>query len=119
MFEHALKAFGWMRAFDGFTGNGSGDADSDDPTAILKSKLSAARKAGLPIGGLSPAKILEWEKNGWSDLFNNRFGTSAKVMILTSIFILNFASLLLVSSRRLLRLFRSLSTRRHRTFGSK
>ncbi|KAJ6614533.1 hypothetical protein B0H10DRAFT_2221272 [Mycena sp. CBHHK59/15] len=72
MFEHALKAFGWMRAFDGFTGNGSGDADSDDPTAILKSKLSAARKAGLPIGGLSPAKILEWEKNGWSDLFNNR-----------------------------------------------
>ncbi|KAJ6611680.1 hypothetical protein B0H10DRAFT_2285043, partial [Mycena sp. CBHHK59/15] len=79
MFEHALKAFGWMRAFDGFTGNGSGDADSDDPTAILKSKLSAARKAGLPIGGLSPAKILEWEKNGWSDLFNNRFGTSAKV----------------------------------------
>ncbi|KAJ6612778.1 hypothetical protein B0H10DRAFT_2278296 [Mycena sp. CBHHK59/15] len=62
-----------------FERNGGGDADSDDPTAILKSKLSAARKAGLPIGGLSPAKILEWEKNGWSDLFNNCFGTSAKV----------------------------------------
>jgi len=68
-----------MRAFDGFTGNGGGDADSDDPTAILKSKLGAARKASLPIGSLKPATIMEWEKNGWSDLFNNRFGASAKV----------------------------------------
>ncbi|KAJ7328892.1 hypothetical protein DFH08DRAFT_815643 [Mycena albidolilacea] len=79
MFERSLKTFGWIRAFEDFTGNGGGDADSTDPTAILKGKLNAARKGGRPIGGLTPSTILDWEKNGWYDLFNYRFGTSAKV----------------------------------------
>ncbi|KAF8207988.1 hypothetical protein K438DRAFT_1961490 [Mycena galopus ATCC 62051] len=52
-----------MRAIDGFTGNGGGDADSDDPTAILKDKLS-----------------VDWEKEGWRELFDLQFGTSAKAL---------------------------------------
>ncbi|KAJ6528963.1 hypothetical protein B0H19DRAFT_1333663 [Mycena capillaripes] len=55
-----------------------GDADSDDPSAILK-KLDAARTAGLPIGTLKPAVLETWENHGWRDLFTQRLGTSAKV----------------------------------------
>jgi hypothetical protein len=47
MYGHSLETFMWMRAFESFTGNGGGDADCDDPEAILKKKLVAARKLGL------------------------------------------------------------------------
>ncbi|KAJ7854870.1 hypothetical protein B0H13DRAFT_2358219 [Mycena leptocephala] len=70
---------GWIRAFESFTGNGGGDPDSDDPEAILKKKLAAVHKSGLPLGSLKPSTITEWEDNGWWDLFNDRLGTSAKV----------------------------------------
>ncbi|KAJ7513154.1 hypothetical protein B0H11DRAFT_2213683 [Mycena galericulata] len=77
---HVYKVtFEWMVAFDAFTGNGGGDPDSDDPTAVLKVKLTAARAAGLAIGSLTPATIIEWDKNGWRTLFDDRLGNSAKV----------------------------------------
>ncbi|KAF7358088.1 Histone acetyltransferase [Mycena venus] len=79
VFERALKTYAYMRAFDGFTGNGGGDADSDDPTAILKHKLNAARNAGIPLGALKASTIEEWESEGWRELFDLRFGTAAKV----------------------------------------
>ncbi|KAJ7847977.1 hypothetical protein B0H13DRAFT_2404812, partial [Mycena leptocephala] len=79
MWLRSLDAFQWIRAFESFTGNGGGDPDSDDPEAILKKKLAAARKSGLPLGSLKPSTITEWEDNGWWDLFNDRLGTSAKV----------------------------------------
>jgi hypothetical protein len=72
VFERALKTYAYLRAFDGFTGNGGGDADSDDPTAILKHKLSAARSAGIPLGALKASTIEEWEKEGWRELFDFR-----------------------------------------------
>ncbi|KAJ7310895.1 hypothetical protein DFH08DRAFT_943907 [Mycena albidolilacea] len=79
MYGRSLETFTWMRAFESFTGNGGGDADCDDPEAILKKKLVAARKSGLVLGSLKPATITEWEENGWWTLFNDRLGTSAKV----------------------------------------
>ncbi|KAJ6486656.1 hypothetical protein C8R45DRAFT_1097951 [Mycena sanguinolenta] len=79
MYVRSLDTFVWMRAFNSFTGNGGGDADSNDPAAILKGRMKAARSAGLHLGTLKPATILEWEKKGWWDLFNDRLGTSAKV----------------------------------------
>ncbi|KAJ7435648.1 hypothetical protein B0H11DRAFT_673196 [Mycena galericulata] len=79
MWGRSLDTYTWMRTFEGFTGNGGGDADSDDPTAILKKKLVAARKSGLHLGALNPATITEWEDNGWCELFDDRLGTSAKV----------------------------------------
>ncbi|KAJ7258140.1 hypothetical protein C8J57DRAFT_1516025 [Mycena rebaudengoi] len=79
MYTRALETFTWMLAFESFTGNGGGDPDSDNPTAILKSKLAAARRSGLHVGSLKPATITEWEDNGWRDLFSDRLGASAKV----------------------------------------
>ncbi|KAJ7779325.1 hypothetical protein DFH07DRAFT_1030077 [Mycena maculata] len=66
----------WTRSVDG---NGCEDPDSDDPTAILKSHLDGARKAGLVVGSLRPDIIKTWNDNGWWDLFNDRLGSSAKV----------------------------------------
>ncbi|KAJ7663567.1 hypothetical protein B0H17DRAFT_1211578 [Mycena rosella] len=79
LWTRSLETFTWMLAFDSFTGNGGGDADSDDPAAVLKGRLVDARKAGLHLGSLKPATIMEWENNGWWDLFNERLGNSAKV----------------------------------------
>ncbi|KAJ7237815.1 hypothetical protein C8J57DRAFT_1529065 [Mycena rebaudengoi] len=79
LYTRSLNTFTWIIAFEGFTGNGGGDPDSDDPTAILSSRLSAARTAGLVVGSLKPATIQQWEDNGWRDLFNDRLGASAKV----------------------------------------
>ncbi|KAJ6536517.1 hypothetical protein DFH09DRAFT_1091274 [Mycena vulgaris] len=79
LYTRSIEMFTWMVAFEGFTGNGGGDPDSDDPTAILKGRLLAARKAGLCIGSLKPDTITAWQNNGWWDLFNDRLGTSAKV----------------------------------------
>jgi hypothetical protein len=73
MYMRSLETFTWIRAFNGFTGNGGGDPDSDDPEAVLKSKIAAARGAGLHLGALKPATITEWERNGWFDLFNSRY----------------------------------------------
>ncbi|KAJ7202482.1 hypothetical protein C8J57DRAFT_1543236 [Mycena rebaudengoi] len=78
MYTRALETFTWMLTFESFTGNGGGDPDSDDPTAILKSRLAAARRSGLHVGSLKPATITEWEDNGWRDLFSDRLGASAK-----------------------------------------
>ncbi|KAJ6559721.1 hypothetical protein B0H19DRAFT_1069450 [Mycena capillaripes] len=78
LWQRSLETFGYIVAFESFTGNGGGDADSDDPSAILK-KLDAARTAGLPIGTLKPAVLETWENHGWRDLFTQRLGTSAKV----------------------------------------
>ncbi|KAJ7768620.1 hypothetical protein DFH07DRAFT_807425 [Mycena maculata] len=78
--QRAVKLYGWMVAFDKFTGNGGGDPDTDDPSAVLKGKLAGARTAGLAIGSLTPATILEWEHNDWRDLLDQRFGDSAKVI---------------------------------------
>ncbi|KAK7014526.1 hypothetical protein R3P38DRAFT_2787380 [Favolaschia claudopus] len=52
MWQRALEIFGYILAFESFTGNGGGDPDSDDPTAILKKKLNGGRRAGLAIGTL-------------------------------------------------------------------
>lgn len=73
MYMRSLETFAWIRAFNNFTGNGGGDPDSDDPEAVLKSKIAAARGAGLHLGALKPATITEWERNGWFDLFNGRY----------------------------------------------
>ncbi|KAF7362661.1 hypothetical protein MVEN_00615400 [Mycena venus] len=79
LYQRSLATFGYILAFESFTGNGGGDPDSDDPTAILKHKLEGARKAGLPIGTLKAEVIETWEQNGWRDLFNERLGANAKV----------------------------------------
>jgi len=79
MWGRSIEIYAWIRAFEGFTGNGRGDADCDDPQAILKNKLVAARRSGLPLGSLKPATITQWEDEGWYELFNDRLGTSAKV----------------------------------------
>ncbi|KAJ6560576.1 hypothetical protein DFH09DRAFT_1483219 [Mycena vulgaris] len=72
LYTRSIETFTWMVAFESFTGNGGGDPDSDDPTAILKGRLLAARKAGLCIGSLKPDTITAWQNNGC-------LGTSAKV----------------------------------------
>jgi hypothetical protein len=77
LYVRSLETFTWMRAFNSFTGNGGGDPDSDDPEAILKRKIAAARGSGLHVGALKPATITEWERNGWYDLFNSRCVFSA------------------------------------------
>ncbi|KAJ7325410.1 hypothetical protein DFH08DRAFT_787542 [Mycena albidolilacea] len=79
MYVRSLETFTWIRAFNNFTGNGGGDADCDDPEAILKGRIAAARRSGLPLGSLKPVTVTEWEHNGWYDLFDSRLGTSAKV----------------------------------------
>jgi hypothetical protein len=73
MYGRAIDTFTWMRAFNDFTGNGGGDADCDDPEAILKSKLKAARASGQHLGSLKPATITEWEDRGWYELFWSRW----------------------------------------------
>lgn len=70
-----------MVAFEGFTGNGGGDPDSDDPTAILRSRLDGARKAGLVVGKLTPQHITAWRDKGWWDLFNDRYSCLAFISI--------------------------------------
>ncbi|KAJ7152199.1 hypothetical protein C8R43DRAFT_886355, partial [Mycena crocata] len=77
--QRSLKTFEWIVAFESFTGNGGGDGDSDDVTAVLKGKLTGARAAGIAVGSLTPATIKEWDDNGWRDLFEERLGNSAKV----------------------------------------
>ncbi|KAJ7358271.1 hypothetical protein DFH08DRAFT_440520 [Mycena albidolilacea] len=79
MYMRLLETFTWIRAFNNFTGNGGGDADCDDPEAILKGRIAAACRSGLPLGFLKPATVTEWEHNGWYELFDGRLGTSAKV----------------------------------------
>ncbi|KAJ7743694.1 hypothetical protein DFH07DRAFT_979441 [Mycena maculata] len=79
LWTRSMDTFTWMVAFEGFTGNGGGDPDSDDPTAILKSHLDGARKAGLVVSSLRPDIIKTWNDNGWWDLFNDHLGSSAKV----------------------------------------
>ncbi|KAJ7746115.1 hypothetical protein DFH07DRAFT_962994 [Mycena maculata] len=77
--QRSLKTFEWIVAFESFTGNGGGDGDSNDASAVLKGKLTRARAAGIAIGSLTPAKIKEWDDNHWRDLFEERLGNSAKV----------------------------------------
>ncbi|KAJ7330890.1 hypothetical protein DFH08DRAFT_940180 [Mycena albidolilacea] len=79
MYGRAIDTFTWMSAFNDFTGNGGGDADYDDPEAILKSKLKAACASGQHLGSLKPATITEREDRGWYELFWSRLGTSSKV----------------------------------------
>ncbi|KAJ7154411.1 hypothetical protein C8R43DRAFT_1126491 [Mycena crocata] len=78
LWARSIEIFGWIIAFESFTGNGGGDPDSDDPSAVL-ARLDGARRAGIVVGQLKPALIATWEKNGWRDLFNDRLGASAKV----------------------------------------
>jgi hypothetical protein len=61
-----------MVAFEGFTGNGGGDPDSDDPMAVLKQRLDGAHRAGISVGKLKPDLISKWQTNGWWDMFNDR-----------------------------------------------
>ncbi|KAJ7322803.1 hypothetical protein DFH08DRAFT_817950 [Mycena albidolilacea] len=79
MYMSSLETFAWIRAFNGFIGNSGRDPNSDDPEAVLKSKIAAAHGAGMHLGALEPATITEWERNGWFDLFNSHLGTSTKV----------------------------------------
>ncbi|KAJ6615322.1 hypothetical protein B0H10DRAFT_1950022 [Mycena sp. CBHHK59/15] len=79
LYTRSMDTFTWMVAFEAFTGNGGGDPDSDDPTAILRSRLEGAHKVGLAIGSLRPDIINTWHDNGWWDLFNDCLGASAKV----------------------------------------
>ncbi|KAJ7347865.1 hypothetical protein DFH08DRAFT_960257 [Mycena albidolilacea] len=74
VFEHAFKTYAYIHTFDGFTGNGGRDEDLDDPTVILKHKLSTARSTGIPLGALKASTIEEWEKEGWQELFDFRCG---------------------------------------------
>ncbi|KAJ7312840.1 hypothetical protein DFH08DRAFT_821687 [Mycena albidolilacea] len=43
MYGRTIDTFTWMRAFNDFTGNGGGNTNCNNPEAILKSKLKAAR----------------------------------------------------------------------------
>ncbi|KAJ7201483.1 hypothetical protein C8J57DRAFT_1625522 [Mycena rebaudengoi] len=79
LWTRSLEIFTWMVAFEGFTGNGGGDPDSDDPMAVLKQRLDGARRAGISVGKLKPDLISKWQTNGWWDMFNDRLGASAKV----------------------------------------
>jgi hypothetical protein len=72
LWQRSLETFGYIVAFESFTGNGGGDPDSDDPTAILRHKLDGARRVGVAVGNLRPDIIETWEKNGWRDLFGAR-----------------------------------------------
>ncbi|KAJ7477466.1 hypothetical protein FB451DRAFT_1557219 [Mycena latifolia] len=72
LWTRSSETFTWMVQYEKFTDNGGGDPDSDDPTAILKNCLEAARSAGLNLGTLRPETITAWINNGWFDLFNDR-----------------------------------------------
>ncbi|KAJ7477602.1 hypothetical protein FB451DRAFT_1557276 [Mycena latifolia] len=72
LWTRSSETFTWMVQYEKFTGNGGGDPDSDDPTAILKNCLEAARSAGLNLGTLRPETITARINNGWFDLFNDR-----------------------------------------------
>ncbi|KAJ7038657.1 hypothetical protein C8F04DRAFT_1231840 [Mycena alexandri] len=79
MWGRSLETFGWIRAFEGFTGNGGGDPDSEDPTAVLAYRLKGARSASVAVGSLKPETITLWEDQGWLDLFNARYSKNPKV----------------------------------------
>jgi hypothetical protein len=64
MYGRAINTFTWMHAFSDFTSNGGGDADCDNPEAILKSNLMAARASGQHLGSLKPVTVTEWEDRG-------------------------------------------------------
>ncbi|KAJ7756711.1 hypothetical protein B0H16DRAFT_1721767 [Mycena metata] len=69
IWSRSLETYGWIRAFEGFTGNGGGDPDSDNPTAVLAYRLKGARTASVAIGNLKPETITVWEAQGWLELF--------------------------------------------------
>ncbi|KAJ7742545.1 hypothetical protein B0H16DRAFT_1693734 [Mycena metata] len=79
LWTRSMDTYTWIRAFEGFTGNGGGDPDSEDPTAILAHRLVAARKASLSVGKLKAETIVLWEQQGWLELSNGRYGNNAKV----------------------------------------
>ncbi|KAJ7702841.1 hypothetical protein B0H17DRAFT_1194702 [Mycena rosella] len=79
LWARSPETFGWIVVFEGFTGNGGGDPELNDPVDILGYKMQAAREASVVIGDLKPEAVMNWEKNGWHDLFNACLGASTKV----------------------------------------
>ncbi|KAJ7728388.1 hypothetical protein B0H16DRAFT_1589169 [Mycena metata] len=72
LWTRSTDTYTWIRTFEGFTGDGGGDPNSEDVTAILAHRLKATRTAALTIDKLKPETIILWEKEGW-------YGNNAKV----------------------------------------
>lgn len=84
-YERARQMYSWIKEYNRFTGNGGGDGDEvassndddgDDGEVLRISmssrKIVAARKAGKSLGSLTAKVVIEWEDQGWFDLFDGK-----------------------------------------------
>ncbi|KAJ7574176.1 hypothetical protein C8J56DRAFT_1065168 [Mycena floridula] len=80
IYQRSFHTYTFITAFMSFTG-GAGDRDEhDDEDTIFTKQINAARKDGVPVGGLTVKKYNQWMENGWYELFEARlWGKSAKV----------------------------------------
>lgn len=79
----AIKTYDMIVAFEKFTGgggdgdlDGDGDEDVDDKERALiglTTRLDGARAAGFAVGSLTVKVIDQWYKEGWYNLFNERY----------------------------------------------
>ncbi|KAJ3821289.1 hypothetical protein F5880DRAFT_1582766 [Lentinula raphanica] len=74
--------YSYIKEYETFTGGGS-DADLqscvEDSDEWHERRIVLAKKGGKALGTLNVKKYRLWMQLGWYDLFNNRFGKSAKV----------------------------------------
>ncbi|KAJ3867125.1 hypothetical protein EV359DRAFT_61777 [Lentinula novae-zelandiae] len=74
--------YSYIKEYETFTGGGS-DADlqilTPDSDSWHERRILLARKGGKALGTLTVKKYRLWVSIGWYDLFDNRFGKSAKV----------------------------------------
>ncbi|KAI6011134.1 hypothetical protein EDC04DRAFT_2610023 [Pisolithus marmoratus] len=69
-YERLRKVFTQILTYESFTGNGDGDADTED----FDGRIEKARQAGKAVGDLNGTVLKVWYEKGWYTLFNNRLG---------------------------------------------
>ncbi|KAF9648944.1 hypothetical protein BDM02DRAFT_3128709 [Thelephora ganbajun] len=89
-YHRNLDTFKQLSTFERF--NGPFEAGLVDPSnqnerqTHFEKRLEAARTAGCSIGNLSPRIVDSWVKNGWYDMFKNRFyaDTNRSMLVMPS-----------------------------------
>ncbi|KAK1229573.1 hypothetical protein PQX77_007358 [Marasmius sp. AFHP31] len=82
-YERSRTIYGWIKEFEKFTGGGGdGDHEDEDGVGVPASygrRLDGAKKKQFAVGNLTAAVIYQWETNGWTDLWNSRFGKAPNI----------------------------------------
>jgi len=83
--DRLVKTFKYILTFEGYTGNGGGNRDSDgdadgaDAEVKMTARcLKAACDQGQAVGNLTAGIIFHWKKQGWYDLFTVRISLDLK-----------------------------------------